>query len=186
MKRQILTPTLSLFLICAITTLLLAVSNQATMGPIAELEAQTALEAQQTVLPSAASFESHTAADGAAYSTGLDSSGQPVGYVFTTSASGYGGLIKVMTGLDTTGAITGVELLEISETAGLGMNAQKESFREQFVGLSGSVQVTKSAAGEGEITALTGATITSRAVTNAVNQALALYQTEIGGGHHGE
>ena len=186
MKRQILTPALSLFLICAITTLLLAVSNQATKGPIAELEAQTALEAQQTVLPSAASFESRTAADGTAYSVGLDSSGQSVGYVFTTSASGYGGLIKVMTGLDTSGAITGVELLEISETAGLGMNAQRESFRNQFVGLSGSVQVTKSAAGEGEITALTGATITSRAVANAVNQALALYQSEIGGVSHGE
>lgn len=91
-----------------------------------------------------------------------------------------------MTGVDNGGAITGVELLEISETAGLGMNAQKESFRDQFQGLSGSIGVAKSAAGEGEITALTGATITSRAVTNAVNQALALYQSEIGGTDHGK
>lgn len=186
MKKQILIPALSLFLICAITTLLLAASNEATKGPIADLAAQTALEAQQTVLPAAASFEDRLASDGTAYSVGLDSSGQPVGYVFTTSASGYGGLIKVMTGLNANGAITGVELLEISETAGLGMNAQKESFRNQFLGLTGSVEVTKSTAGDGEITALTGATITSRAVTNAVNQALALYQSEIGGAGHGE
>ena len=91
MKKQILIPALSLFLICAITTLLLAASNEATKGPIADLAAQTALEAQQTVLPAAASFEDRLASDGTAYSVGLDSSGQPVGYVFTTSASGYGG-----------------------------------------------------------------------------------------------
>lgn len=186
MKKQILIPALSLFLICAITSLLLAAANEATRGPIAELQAQTALAAQQTVLPTAASFEEKTAADGTAYAQGLDASGQTVGYVFTTSSSGYGGLIKVMTGVDNGGAITGVELLEISETAGLGMNAQKESFRDQFQGLSGSIGVAKSAAGEGEITALTGATITSRAVTNAVNQALALYQSEIGGTDHGK
>lgn len=51
MKKQILIPALSLFLICAITSLLLAAANEATRGPIAELQAQTALAAQQTVLP---------------------------------------------------------------------------------------------------------------------------------------
>ena len=186
MKKQILIPALSLFLICAITSLLLAVSNEATQGPIAELAAKTALEAQRAVLPSAASFEERTAANGTVYAVGTDSAGGTAGYVFTTSASGYGGLIKVMTGLNADGAITGVELLEISETAGLGMNAQRESFRSQFEGLSGSVGVVKSAAGEGEITALTGATITSRAVTSAVNAALEMYQNEIGGANHGQ
>lgn len=185
MKKQILIPALSLFLICAITSVLLAVANEVTRGPISALAEQTALEAQQAVLSEAVSFEEKTAADGTVYAVGLDASGMTVGYVFTTSSSGYGGLIKVMTGVNTEGAVTGVELLEINETAGLGMNAQEESFRDQYKGQTGSIGVTKSSAGEGEITALTGATITSRAVTNAVNQALALYQNEIGGETHG-
>lgn len=185
MKKQIFIPALSLFLICAITSLLLAVANEATRGPIAALAEQTAMEARQTVLSKAISFEEKATADGTTYAVGLDASGEIAGYVFTTSASGYGGLIQVMTGVDAQGTVTGVELLEIDETAGLGMNAQKESFRDQYKGQTGSIEVTKSAAGEGEITALTGATITSDAVTNAVNQALRLYQREIGGEANG-
>ena len=185
MKKQILVPAISLFLITAITTLLLAVANQATLGPIQALAEQTALEAQKAVLNDAVSFDRVTATDGTEYAIGRSASGETAGYVFTTTASGYGGLIKVMTGIDPNGCITGVELLELSETAGLGMNAQKDSFREQFKGLSEKITVTKSAPDGNQILALTGATITSDAVTAAVNTALALFQTEIGGGANG-
>ena len=58
----------------------------------------------------------------------------------------------------------------MSETSGLGSNAKKDWFREQFVGGSGTLRVNKDG---GDIQALTGATITSRAVTNGVNAALA-------------
>lgn len=98
------------------------------------------------------------------------------GYVFTTVSKGYGGDITVMTGVDSDGAVTGIEFLTISETAGLGMNAQKDSFKQQFRGHAGKIGVSKNSPSENEIQALTGATITSRAVTSAVNEALTLYE----------
>ena len=55
-------------------------------------------------------------------------SGDTIGYVFKTSAKGYGGDIDLMVGIDTSGKVTGVSILSISETAGLGMNAKNESF----------------------------------------------------------
>ena len=176
MKKQILIPALSLFLICAITSLLLAAANEATCGPIAELQAQTALEAQQTVLPTAASFEEKTAADGTAYAQGLDASGQTVGYVFTTSSSGYGGLIKVMTGVDNGGAITGVELLEISETAGLGSRVNDAGYLAQYKGSAEAKNI-------GQIDVLTGATVSSKAVMNGVNSAIEAYSVYGGEGN---
>ena len=95
-----------------------------------------------------------------------------MGYVFTTAAKGYGGDVEIMTGVDAEGKITGISILSIEETPGLGMNAKKDSFKDQYKGKSGELAVNKDG---GEIVAITSATITSRAVTSAVNQALALY-----------
>ena len=83
--------------------------------------------------------------------------------------SGFGGTIDMVVGVDMTGAVTGVSIISMSETSGLGANASKDSFRSQFVGKSGTLAVSKDG---GEIDALTGATITSRAVTSGVNTAL--------------
>ena len=87
-----------------------------------------------------------------------------------------------MIGIDKDGAVTGVEFLSISETAGLGMNAQKETFRDQFKGKNSEITVVKTAPGDDEIQALTGATITSNAVTKSVNTALKLYEEVKGNG----
>ena len=73
-------------------------------------------------------------------------------------------------GVDKSGAVTGVSIVSMSETSGLGANARRESFRSQFSGKSGSVALKKQG---GEIDALTGATVTSTAVTRGVNAALA-------------
>ena len=107
-------------------------------------------------------------------------SGDTIGYVFKTSAKGYGGDIDLMVGIDTSGKVTGVSILSISETAGLGMNAKNESFINQYIGKSGTIGVSKNGTSDTEIQALTGATITSKAVTSAVNTALSLY-SQIGG-----
>ena len=128
------------------------------------------------VFPGAESFEER---DG--HYAGLDGAGEAVGYVFETEGKGYGGTVKVMTGIGVDGNITGVIVLSHSETPGLGANAEKESFREQYqqpvANLAGGIQVVKfQAPGEGEIQAMTGATITSTAVTGAVNQAIEQYQ----------
>ncbi len=83
-----------------------------------------------------------------------------------------------MVGIDTSGKVTGVSILSISETAGLGMNARNESFINQYIGKSGTIGICKNGASDTEIQALTGATITSKAVTSAVNTALSLYFTD--------
>ena len=91
------------------------------------------------------------------------------GYVVEVTPSGFGGTIDMVVGVGTDGTVTGVSIISMSETSGLGANASKESFRSQFVGKSGVLAVSKDG---GEIDALTGATITSRAVTSGVNTAL--------------
>ena len=84
--------------------------------------------------------------------------------------SGFGGNLDVMVGVDNDGVCTGVSIVSHAETSGLGANATKEAWRAQFIGKSGTLAVTKDG---GEIEALTGATITSRAVTSGVNSAIA-------------
>ena len=102
----------------------------------------------------------------------LNADGGIIGYVVVNSEKGYGGDISVMTGVDADGKVTGVNILSHGETAGLGANATNESFRDQFKGLVNGITVSKDKAGENSIDALTGATITSRAVVRAVNAAI--------------
>ena len=118
--------------------------------------------------------------DGTAdYYQGLDASGRTAGYVFITESKGYGGAIKVMTGITSDAQVSGVVLLEQEETPGLGANAAQESFREQYVGPAPedgfTVLKNGGASADNEVDALTGATISSKAVTEAVNQALTVF-----------
>ena len=104
--------------------------------------------------------------------------------MFETEASGYGGAVSVMTGIDSEGSVTGVVILAHEETPGLGANAEKEDFLQQYqqAAPDGGFEVIKyQTPQEGQVEAITGATITTRAVTDAVNQAIAQYQ-EIKGG----
>ena len=171
--KSILITALSLFLICAVAAGALAGVNAVTAPTIAANNAAAADKARGEVLPAADSFEERTAPDGAVYYVGVGG-GSPVGYVFTTSAKGYGGDVEIMTGVDAEGKVTGISILSIEETPGLGMNAKKDSFKEQYKGKSGELAVNKDG---GEIVAITSATVTSRAVTKAVNEALALYDS---------
>ena len=182
--KEIVIPAVSLLLICIVATALLGFTNQITAPKIEELAIKTQTEAKQNVLSIATDFsEEKTASlDGVdyAYYEGT-ANGETVGYVFATSAKGYGGDIKIMVGIDKDGAVTGVSILEIAETAGLGMNAKNESFLNQYNGKSNTLSVIKNGEkGENDIQALTGATITSNAMTKAVNIALDLYK-EVGG-----
>ena len=103
--------------------------------------------------------------------------GETVGYVVTAvSNAGYGGDIKVMVGVDKNLAVTRIQILESAETAGLGANASKPSFAGQFEGAKEPLAVVKGAAGQGQISAIASATITSKAVTSCVNAALEVAQ----------
>ena len=178
--KEVLVPTISLFIICTIVTLLLAVTNSVTKPQIEKLQIETANKTKAQVLSVADSFSDEKTVDfnGATYTyfEGYDKENNVVGYVFTTSAKGYGGDIVTMVGVNNDGTVSGMDFLSISETAGLGMNADADEFKNQFVGKSGEIGVNKNAPSENEIQALTGATITSKAVTKAVNIALELYE----------
>lgn len=107
--------------------------------------------------------------------TGMDASGATIGYVVTTtSKDGYGGDVTVSVGITTDGEVKGIEFLTLNETAGLGMNASKPEWKGQFADKKvEQFSVTKSGStSDEEIDAISGATITSNAVTNAVNTAL--------------
>ena len=119
----------------------------------------------------------------------LDASGEAMGYVVTvTSKEGYGGEIKISTGIDAEGTVKGISILSISETAGLGMKATEEEFQSQFRDKAvEQFEYTKSgASADNQIDALSGATITTNAVTNDVNAALTYYQMVLGGGNTNE
>lgn len=181
--KDILIPTISLFLISAVVTLLLAVTNSVTAPKIAQLQIETENRTKAAVLTSADSFSeakkvTHNGAE-YTYYEGYGADGQLSGYVFSTSAKGYGGEIATMVGVNSDGAVSGMDFLSISETAGLGMNADSDEFKNQFVGKNGDISVNKNSPADNEIQALTGATITSKAVTEAVNIALELYE-EVG------
>lgn len=107
--------------------------------------------------------------------------GEEKGVIVQNSEKGYGGAIDVLTGIDNDGKVIGVKILNHAETAGLGANATKESFRDQYIGKSGSLEVSKTNSSDTEIKAISGATVTSRAVTRAVNKALELAEKYLRG-----
>jgi len=94
--------------------------------------------------------------------------GEKAGYAFMASGSGYGGNIDILVGLDSSFGIKGVSILSQTETPGVGNRITESSFTDQFKGLSASDIALKSEGGK--IDAITGATISSRAVVNAVKE----------------
>ena len=102
--------------------------------------------------------------------------GQIIGYIFKTSAKGYGGEISVMTAINPNASVAAVEILDASgETPGLGQNVTKEYFYSQYNGRPHDIVVVKGGNADkvkNEIDAVTGATISSKAVTKAVNTAI--------------
>ena len=160
-----------------------------TKEPIRIMEENTKLEAYRSVFPEAASFDDYEvpqSSDGpVAYVyngsdidsvvQAFDSSGAAIGYVINvTNHEGYGGDITISVGLANDGTVKGIEILDISETAGLGMKAKEDKFKNQFQNKAVSqFTYTKTGAVQDfEIDAISGATITTNAVTNAVNAAI--------------
>lgn len=163
--RYILRLTLTLLLITGVTAALLGLVNELTEEKIDTLTQEKALKAMQEVLPAQNYEPLSVEADGISAVYRADEAG----YVVRLSVSGFGGAIDMMVGVDNGGVVTGVSVISHSETASLGANCTREDFRNQFVGAQGEVAVTKDG---GQIEALTGATVTSRAVSGGVNLAL--------------
>ncbi len=110
--------------------------------------------------------------------------GEAIGYVVTvTSHAGYGGDIVFSMGVTNDGTLNGYSITDISETAGLGMKAKEDAFMSQFKGIkSQMLEVTKSGkSADNEIEAISGATITSKAVTYGIDAGLSYVNSITGG-----
>lgn len=177
---------LNLFVICAVAAGLLAGTNQITDPVIKKMNIQANNEARQTVLPEAKEFKIVDAKDYENKSDvevvevykGLNGS-DALGYTIKVLPKGYGGAIEVMVGITSQGQIAGINIGNMTETPGLGAKAKEEVFYGQYIGKPATnLEVIKSgAAGETEIQAISGATITSQAVTTGVNTAVEVYNS---------
>lgn len=171
-REDIIKPVGVLLAICIIIPLALSVTNKVTAKKIAELENENSKKNMQSLV-SADDFEK--CSDGGIEYYAAVKGGETAAYIFTESAKGYGGDVSVMTAVKPDGTVAGVAILDVSgETPGLGQNAAKESFYSQYAGLKKGVSLLKNGAKaeNNEVDAVTGATITSTAVTRAVNAAL--------------
>lgn len=163
---------LKLLIISAITALLLSCVNALTAPTIAantEAEKKSAIAAifsdADEIAPSDITAED------------IDSiyiaseNGSPIGYAASVSPNGFGGAVELMVGISTDGSVAGIKLVSHSETPGLGSRVSEDSFLGQFSGLSGKISLGS------DVDAITGSTISSKAVTSGVNSALAAYES---------
>lgn len=189
--KNIIKNTAILTVITLVAGLLLGYVYDITKEPIAKSKEAAKNAAYQTVMAEADTFELMEV-EAADLGTGCDvdevvaanAGSELKGYVITTTThDGYGGDIQVSIGIAADGTVKGIEMLSIAETAGLGMNANTPEFKAQYADkLVESFAVTKTgAAADNEIDAISGATITSNAVTNAVNTAIIYFNNVLGG-----
>ncbi len=202
MKNKIVHDAVILTAITLVAGLMLGLVHEVTLDPIKAAKYAREQAAYKQVFSDAASFEAYEEFDageatkiatdaGFANDTvdgaqlALDDSGNALGYVITvTSTEGSQANITLSIGVTMDGVLNGYATTAISETPGLGDKVKSSPFIDQFSGKTvETYTVTKSTAtSESEIEAVSGATISSRAVTNAVNAGLAYFRS-IGGGN---
>lgn len=198
--NKIMKDTLILTVITLVAGLFLGLVYEITKEPIAKQQELTKQESYKSVFADASEFlevdvnideiNEKLSVAGMADSVdeilkAVDENGANIGYVMKiTSSEGYGGNISFVLGIKSDGTVNGIEYLSISETAGLGMKAKDADFKDQFNNKNvESFVVTKTiAAADNEIDAISGATITSNAVTNGVNAGIIAFQSVVEGG----
>jgi electron transport complex protein RnfG len=177
--KHILKPALSLFIITAIATALLALVRNMTLEPIARQNKATQEKTMKAILGSADYFREIPIKKTGSIVRIFEGSkdGIITGYVIEQAPAGYSGAINMMTGiLYDKNEIAGMRILKHTETPGLGALAVKENFFRQYDGKKLiPLKVIKALPGENDIETITGATITTKAITNAVNEAMEWY-----------
>lgn len=187
-KPSMFQPALLLAVLCLVVTLLLAATNELTKEPIALQKEAAALKQMQKIYPEGDSFpvmtltDEQTAAMTAeniavnTISTVKNTTGDTLGYVFVTSSRGYAGNVVATTGIDTKGRIVMVTATAADDTPGLGKRVEEDSFLSQFSGIDSSMRTSVNGeAGTQKIDSISGATISSKAASSAVNKAISAY-----------
>lgn len=194
-KSSIIKDALILFAITIVAGISLSFVYELTLPAIKEQELKKQTEAYGIIYPDAAEFaadeELTKLAEEAvtkvlepnglkgntidAAFVALDDSGEKIGYVMSvTTGKGYGGAITLSLGYSVDGVIQGMEIISMNESAGIGDKAGKPDFKDQFKNMKADlIEFTKSGkTAENQIDAISGATITTSAVTDAVNSGL--------------
>lgn len=172
MKNSILNMTLTLVIIAVVVSVSMSYVNGLT-APLIEENAVKKLNESLTTVMEAEEFPVLEETETYVVYNALKN-GEKVGFCVQNTVAGYGGDLTLLTGVDKDYKVTGVVILSHSETAGLGANANKDEFKNQYIGKSENIGVAKNSPKENDIVAISGATITSKAVTAAVNDAIVL------------
>lgn len=170
MKKEFIKLSAILCLITLVAGLLLAGVNTITAPAIEQAEKKASEEAMKKILPVADTFVqlSETV-------TMAKKGDEEIGFCTKVTTTGYGGDIVMMVGMDLNGTVQGIEILSHSETAGLGAKIADDNFKGQFKNKNPFAQVVKNETDSpDEITAVTGATISSRAVSKGLQDAVAM------------
>lgn len=186
--KNIINITIKLLIITVVAGALLGVVYSITKEPIAKQLEKAATEARLAAFPEAAGFKDSKAAIPEDYSIiknafyALDKDGNVVGATMGITTKGYGSGLNMTVGIGADGKIKGVIIGDNTETPGLGKLAAEPKFLGQYAGkpYDSPLKAVKSPSGDYEIEAISGATVTSRAVTNAVNTAAEFYK-QLGG-----
>lgn len=179
---------LILLLITAVAGLLLGGAYEITKAPIAATIEADKQAAMKEILPMADKFENaNVNIEGnekiSEVNSGLKGT-EIAGYAIKVSPKGYSGAVQIMVGISTDGKVTGIKILSHTETPGLGANAPKPEFSGQYKdkSIKDKLEVVKEVPSkENQIQAITGATITSKAVTLGVNDAIDFYNSSLKG-----
>lgn len=159
---------IKLLLICAIVAGVVSFVYSVTKAPA---EANLAEEKRHAIVSIFGKEDIRYEAAGDGIYVVYDSDGSPLGYCVETASPGFGGDINLIVGFDRDRSIVGVSIVSLSETPGLGARVNDANYLSQYQGKSGEL-----AFGSG-VDAISGATISSRAVLTAVNQATALLES---------
>ncbi len=178
-------PVIALGVIAAIAAVALSSVYKMTKPTIDENEYKEKIEAFMKVCPGTTELGKSKAADDALagqdetktprvdeFYIGRTANGEIAGYAMNIKTKGFGGSMTLTMGLSPDGEIRKIAFTEIQETAGLGMKANEDEFKDQFSGKAGELAL---GSGDNDISAITGATVTSTAVVQAVNKGVEFY-----------
>lgn len=169
-NNSIIKIALNLMGACMIAGIIIGTTYYFTAPIAAKKSAELKIQAMQELVKDAQKFDAVPGKDGW-YAAKKD--GKTIAYIVPSESKGYGGIIKMLVAIKTDGTVINYTILSHNETPGLGDNATRDKFKNQFNGKTEEhLVVVKDPSNKQDVQAITGATITSRAVTKAVKEAV--------------
>ncbi len=174
MKREYVSMIVVLTCICIVVAGSLGYVNAVTKDKIAAIADEKMQKAMSDIMPGA-SFKEIALPEGSRLDRAfyaVDESGKNIGICSKVTAAGFADDIVLIVGVNDKGVVSGVRIIQINETAGLGSRTNDDNWLSQFIGLTGKITLKKAKTLATDVAAVSGATISSSAVTKGVQTAL--------------